>query len=50
MHVLEPDATLRAIATARPTTDSELLAIKGIGGARLENYGDDIIDVVSQHT
>ena len=25
-----------------------LLAIKGIGAAKLENYGDDIIDIVSQ--
>ncbi len=48
-YVVCTDATLREIAIARPTNDAELLAIHGIGSARLENYGDDIIDVVSQH-
>lgn len=48
--VVAGDATLRLIAAARPTTDTELLAIKGIGAAKLESYGDDIIDIVSQHT
>ena len=47
-YVVAGDATLRLIAAARPTTDTGLLAIKGIGAAKLENYGDDIIDVVSQ--
>ena len=48
-YVVCTDATLRAIAVERPTTDAALLAVHGIGSARLENYGDDIIDVVSQH-
>lgn len=43
------DATLRLIAAAHPTSDTELLAIKGVGPAKLENYGDDIIDLVNQH-
>jgi len=47
-YVVAGDATMRLIAAARPTTDTELLAIKGIGAAKLENYGDDIIDIVSQ--
>ena len=42
------DATLRLIAAARPTSDTELLAIKGIGPAKLENYGDDLIDLITQ--
>ena len=48
-YVVASDAVLRAVATTRPTTDADLLAIKGIGSAKLDNYGDDIIDIVSNH-
>jgi ATP-dependent DNA helicase RecQ len=38
-YVIFPDATLRCIAEERPRTDSELLAVKGVGPAKLEAYG-----------
>ena len=46
-YVVFHDATLRAIARAKPETEQELIAISGIGPAKLENYGDDVLDVVA---
>ena len=40
------NATLRAIATELPADSAELLAIKGIGEARLEQYGDALLTLV----
>ena len=38
--VVFPDATLREIARRRPTTDDALLAVPGIGPAKLAAYGE----------
>jgi ATP-dependent DNA helicase RecQ len=43
------NATLAEIARLRPTTDAALLAIKGIGPAKLTQYGDDLLALVLQH-
>jgi DNA helicase-2/ATP-dependent DNA helicase PcrA len=40
------DATLLRIAERRPTTDEALLAISGIGPAKLALYGQALLDVV----
>jgi ATP-dependent DNA helicase RecQ len=40
------DATLRAMATRRPTTEHELLAIPGVGAKKLETYGDDFLEAI----
>ena len=40
------DKTLKAIATQRPTSLDELLAIKGIGPAKLEAYGKAVLAIV----
>ncbi|MBH5317228.1 DNA helicase RecQ [Paenibacillus sp. GSMTC-2017] len=40
------DATLRDIANARPSSINELLNIKGIGTAKADKYGEDLISVV----
>ena len=40
------DKTLAAIATALPTDLDELARVKGIGPAKLEQYGDDVLDLV----
>jgi len=42
------DTTLEAIATVLPTTLDELGAVKGIGPAKLERFGDEILAVVEQ--
>jgi len=45
-YVVFHDATLREIATRRPTGTSELLAVPGIGAAKAQRYGDRILSVV----
>jgi superfamily II DNA helicase RecQ len=39
------DRTLRAIVQARPTTPEGLLAVEGIGPARAEMFGQDILQI-----
>ena len=41
------DATLERIALSLPTTIPDLAKVKGIGPAKLELYGDAVIDVVN---
>ncbi len=40
------DKHLRGIAAARPATPESLLACPGIGPTKLDQYGDDILDVI----
>lgn len=44
------DKTLAGIADAQPADESELLAVTGVGPAKLEQYGDDIIELISRFT
>ena len=37
------DVTLRAIAATRPSSNEELLAINGMGPARVERYGAELL-------
>lgn len=41
--VVFTDATLTAIAESRPRSERELLAIPGVGQAKLERYGTDVL-------
>lgn len=43
------NATLAEIARHRPTDDPALLAIKGIGPAKLTRYGADVLALVADH-
>jgi len=45
-YVVFPDATLAAIAEARPANRGELARISGMGEKRIERYGTDILDLV----
>jgi DNA helicase-2/ATP-dependent DNA helicase PcrA len=47
-YVIAHDATLAAIAEARPRSLSALRRVKGMGPARLERYGDEILDVTAR--
>ena len=38
-YVVFSDATLRDMARERPTNDHELIRIKGVGVAKLEQFG-----------
>jgi len=40
------DKTLKQIATLKPDTKNDLLAVDGIGKAKLEKYGDDVMEIV----
>ncbi len=46
-YVVLTDASLEELARRRPRNESELLAIKGIGPAKLEAYGDDLLALVA---
>ena len=48
-YVIMTDVALRSIAKFRPTTDRNLIRIKGIGTKKLKDYGDEIISIVSDY-
>jgi ATP-dependent DNA helicase RecQ len=48
-YVVFADATLRALATARPATLDDLDGITGIGAKKRETYGEAVIAVLGQH-
>jgi len=41
------DKTLAGIATALPADQAALARVKGVGPAKLDQYGDDVLDVVA---
>jgi ATP-dependent DNA helicase RecQ len=49
-YVIFHDATLKELARARPRTSDELLAIPGVGAAKLERYGAFFLEVIRSHT
>ena len=48
--VVFSDATLRNLAAARPTDRRGMLAVSGVGPAKLERYGDDFLAAIRQHS
>jgi superfamily II DNA helicase RecQ len=48
--VIAHDATLAAIAESRPQSLAALRRVKGMGPAKLEKYGDDILAVLERAT
>ncbi len=46
-YVIMHDRTLKAIAAAKPSDDNQLLNIDGIGKAKLEKFGADILSLVN---
>ncbi|WP_300973261.1 DNA helicase RecQ [Sphingomonas sp. LHG3406-1] len=46
-YVIFHDSTLREIAAARPASLSELGRVQGVGAAKLERYGEAILDAVA---
>jgi DNA helicase-2/ATP-dependent DNA helicase PcrA len=45
-YVVFTDATLQLIAEQRPTSPAALLRISGVGPAKLERYGEGVLEVV----
>jgi ATP-dependent DNA helicase RecQ len=48
-YVIFHDAVLRRIAAARPASLEELVAIKGIGPRKLEQYGAEVLSVMHKN-
>jgi len=48
-HVLLHDATLAALAAARPRTPEQLLAVPGLGPVKVARYGTVLLDLVAEH-
>ncbi|ANY09825.1 ATP-dependent DNA helicase UvrD2 [Pseudonocardia sp. HH130630-07] len=48
--VVLTDATLTAVAEQRPTAPSSLVGIPGIGAAKLDRYGDDVLRLLAEHS
>ena len=44
------DATLMEMMEYRPKNDGELLTLNGVGGVKLEKYGEDFLEVISQYS
>ncbi len=47
-YVVFNDKTLHAIANDRPTNKSSLLAVSGVGPAKAERYGEDVLRLVAE--
>jgi DNA helicase-2/ATP-dependent DNA helicase PcrA len=45
-YVIAWDTVLALIAERRPRSDAELLNVPGVGPAKVERYGSDILAVV----
>jgi DNA helicase-2/ATP-dependent DNA helicase PcrA len=45
-YVVAHDATLRAIAAARPANATELAAVPGMGAVKVDRYGDEICEII----
>ncbi|MGG7466312.1 DNA helicase RecQ [Plantibacter sp. YIM 135347] len=48
-YIVFGDATLREVATAKPSSLAELDGITGIGAKKLEAYGEALIETVAAH-
>ena len=46
-YVVLHDATLRELAVSRPRSTAELAAVKGVGPAKLDRYGEELLAVLA---
>ncbi|MYR06357.1 DNA helicase RecQ [Gordonia sp. SID5947] len=46
-YVVFNDATLRELAARRPETPEQLRSVSGVGDAKLEQYGDDVLATIA---
>ena len=47
-YVVFNDKTLRALAASRPATEDQMLAVKGVGPAKFEAYGEAVLEIVAE--
>ncbi|WP_432673108.1 DNA helicase RecQ [Flavobacterium sp. SM2513] len=48
-YIIFSDATLRHMEIIRPMSESEFLTIEGVGKAKLEKYGGEFIDAITEY-
>ncbi len=48
-YVIFHDATLREMAAVQPEDERQLLAIRGVGQAKLKRYGRPFLDAITRH-
>ena len=48
-YVILHDRTLRLIATIRPEDEENLAGISGLGTAKLEHYGEELLEIVAEY-
>jgi ATP-dependent DNA helicase RecQ len=48
-YVILHDRTLRLIATIRPEDEESLAGISGLGAAKLEHYGEELLEIVAEY-
>ncbi len=46
-YTVAPDATLREVVRRRPTSEAELLAIKGIGPSFIDKHADSLLELLA---
>ena len=46
-YVVLHDATLDELASQRPVSPAELAAVKGLGPAKLDRYGDELLELLA---
>ena len=49
-YVIAHDSVLETVASKQPDSSRTLLGIKGFGGRKVEQYGQDILEIVAKHT
>lgn len=49
-YVVMSDATLKAVALKAPTSARDLLKVPGIGPAKVEQFGEDILGIVTNYS
>ncbi len=49
-YIVFPDASLMAMAQQQPVTKAQLLKISGVGDRKLEQYGQQFIDLIDNFT
>jgi DNA helicase II / ATP-dependent DNA helicase PcrA len=50
VYVILDNKTLRRVASTRPRSSDQLLALPGIGPTKLQRYGAALLEVVGQHS
>jgi ATP-dependent DNA helicase RecQ len=48
-YVIAHNRVLERIAAAKPRTIDELLAVDGVGQAKVRRYGDELLETVRRH-